>query len=59
MYRGDIATVPANLAGIPAVSVKVGKDENGLPVGLQIMAARGKDSELLKFAQKFSKGGRL
>ena len=59
MYMGDIATVPANLAGLPAVSVNAGKDENGMPLGLQIMAARGKDNELLKLAQKFSKGGRL
>jgi aspartyl-tRNA(Asn)/glutamyl-tRNA(Gln) amidotransferase subunit A len=40
MYLNDIFTTTANLSGIPAVSVPVGKDKNGLPIGMQIM---GKD----------------
>jgi aspartyl-tRNA(Asn)/glutamyl-tRNA(Gln) amidotransferase subunit A len=43
MYRNDVATVPASLAGIPAISVPIGtaSAEEGsapLPVGLQLMA---------------------
>ena len=37
MYLGDIHTVPVNIAGIPALSMPCGADENGLPVGLQLM----------------------
>jgi aspartyl-tRNA(Asn)/glutamyl-tRNA(Gln) amidotransferase subunit A len=37
MYAADLCTLPASLAGIPAISVPCGVSE-GLPVGLQIMA---------------------
>lgn len=37
MYLSDVLTVSANLAGIPAVSVPIGNDAEGLPIGLQIM----------------------
>ena len=37
MYLNDVATVPASLAGVPAVSVPNGRDEAGLPTGLQVM----------------------
>lgn len=51
MYLTDIMTVGANLVGNPAVSIPAGEDA-GLPVGLQLMAASGKDRELLGLAQK-------
>ena len=38
MYLSDICTIPSNLAGDPAISVPVGLDRNGLPIGFQIMA---------------------
>jgi aspartyl-tRNA(Asn)/glutamyl-tRNA(Gln) amidotransferase subunit A len=39
MYLNDLATIPANLAGVPGISVPNGlADEDGLPVGLQILA---------------------
>lgn len=39
MYAGDLATIPANLAGIPGISVPAGlADEDGLPVGFQVLA---------------------
>ena len=39
MYLADLCTIPANLAGTPAMSVPCGlSDEDGLPVGLQVMA---------------------
>jgi len=37
MYMGDIHTVPVNIAGIPALSLPCGRDEQGLPIGLQLM----------------------
>lgn len=36
-YLGDIFTVPANIAGIPALAMLCGMDEQGLPTGLQLM----------------------
>ena len=37
MYLNDIFTVPASLAGVPAISVPVGLSKNKLPLGLQII----------------------
>jgi aspartyl-tRNA(Asn)/glutamyl-tRNA(Gln) amidotransferase subunit A len=51
MYLTDIMTVGANLVGNPAVSIPAGAD-NGLPIGLQLMAPSGADRELLGLAQK-------
>jgi aspartyl-tRNA(Asn)/glutamyl-tRNA(Gln) amidotransferase subunit A len=38
MYYSDLCTIPSNLAGDPAISVPVGLDDEGLPIGFQIMA---------------------
>ncbi|MDD9876999.1 MAG: Asp-tRNA(Asn)/Glu-tRNA(Gln) amidotransferase subunit GatA [Magnetovibrio sp.] len=38
MYLNDIFTVPANMAGLPGISVPAGLDADGLPLGLQIVA---------------------
>ena len=38
MYLSDVFTIPANLAGVPAISVPCGVDDNGLPIGFQIVA---------------------
>jgi len=47
MYLNDIATIPANLAGIPGMSLPAGlAPEDGLPVGLQIMAPAMADDRL-------------
>src|SRR5690606_28175118 len=46
MYRGDIATIPANLAGIPGMSLPSGLAEDGLPAGFQILAPAMADDRL-------------
>ena len=50
MYKADVFTIPADLAGIPAVSFPAGRDAAGLPVGLQLMGARGNDADVLSCA---------
>lgn len=50
MYLTDIMTVAANLAGIPAISLPAGEDD-GLPVGLQLMAPQRADARLLTMAK--------
>jgi aspartyl-tRNA(Asn)/glutamyl-tRNA(Gln) amidotransferase subunit A len=53
MYLNDVATVPASLAGIPAMSLPCGLDEQGLPVGLQLMAPLLREDLLLRAAWAF------
>lgn len=52
MYREDLYTVGANLAGIPALSFPAGWEE-GLPLGLQLLAPWGEDERLLRAALAF------
>jgi aspartyl-tRNA(Asn)/glutamyl-tRNA(Gln) amidotransferase subunit A len=51
MYLADIMTVPASLAGIPALSVPGGKNKAGLPIGIQLMGQRRNDAQLLALAR--------
>ena len=37
MYLGDIYTISVNLAGLPGITIPVGKDSKGLPVGMQLI----------------------
>ncbi len=53
MYLTDIATISANLAGIPGLSVPAGFDKDGMPIGLQILAPQMQDAKLFNFAYKF------
>ncbi|MCW4384810.1 Asp-tRNA(Asn)/Glu-tRNA(Gln) amidotransferase subunit GatA [Salinibacterium sp. SYSU T00001] len=47
MYLNDVTTIPANLAGVPGMSVPMGlAEEDGLPAGLQIMAPAHEDARL-------------
>jgi aspartyl-tRNA(Asn)/glutamyl-tRNA(Gln) amidotransferase subunit A len=52
MYLADILTVPANLAGIPAISVPCGKAD-GMPVGLQIMGKPFEDERVVDVAYAY------
>lgn len=51
MYLGDLYSVQANVAGVPAISVPCGIDTNGLPIGLQIMANDFEEPKLFQFAE--------
>ncbi|HZE59358.1 MAG TPA: Asp-tRNA(Asn)/Glu-tRNA(Gln) amidotransferase subunit GatA [Burkholderiales bacterium] len=53
MYLGDIFTVPAPLAGLPALSVPCGFDGKGLPVGLQLMGNYFSEAALLGIAHRY------
>jgi aspartyl-tRNA(Asn)/glutamyl-tRNA(Gln) amidotransferase subunit A len=46
MYLNDVATIPANLAGIPGMSIPSGLSDDGLPVGFQILAPARADDRL-------------
>ena len=51
MYLEDLFTVQANVAGIPAISIPNGLANNGLPIGLQVMAATYNEENLLSFSR--------
>ena len=53
MYLNDIFTIPANLAGVPAISVPCGLDAAGLPIGLQLTAGVLGERVLLRAASAF------
>lgn len=50
MYLGDIYTISVNLAGLPAVSLPVGKDKKGLPIGLQLIGDCFQEKKLIRAA---------
>jgi aspartyl-tRNA(Asn)/glutamyl-tRNA(Gln) amidotransferase subunit A len=53
MYLEDIFTLPANLAGVPGITFPVGFDQQGLPVGMQLMAAHFQEEILFKVAHAY------
>ena len=53
MYLEDLFTVPANIAGVPAISVPYAIAENGLPLGMQFMTKQKNDQELFTIAKEF------
>ncbi len=56
MYLNDIATIPANLAGIPGMSVPNGlAEEDGLPVGIQLLAPAREDARLYQVGAALEK----
>ncbi len=50
MYLEDVFTLPTNLAGVPGLAFPVGFDRQGLPVGMQIMAAHFQEEQLFSVA---------
>jgi aspartyl-tRNA(Asn)/glutamyl-tRNA(Gln) amidotransferase subunit A len=57
MYLSDVFTVPANLAGLPAISVPAGLDGNGLPVGVQLTGPAFEEGRLLRVAAELEARG--
>jgi aspartyl-tRNA(Asn)/glutamyl-tRNA(Gln) amidotransferase subunit A len=66
MYLSDIFTTPANIAGLPAISVPAGLSPEGLPIGMQLVAGWGQEGKLMRgafglermyrFRERFSTG---
>ena len=53
MYLADLFSVQANVVGVPAISIPCGKDKNGLPIGLQVIADDFEEQKLLTFSNYF------
>ncbi|MCL6633513.1 MAG: Asp-tRNA(Asn)/Glu-tRNA(Gln) amidotransferase subunit GatA [Alicyclobacillus herbarius] len=53
MYLNDIFTIPANLAGLPALSVPCGVSSEGLPIGLQLLAHWWDEATLLRVGHTY------
>jgi aspartyl-tRNA(Asn)/glutamyl-tRNA(Gln) amidotransferase subunit A len=51
MYLADLFSVQANVAGVPAISVPCGFDNEGLPIGLQVTADDFEESKLFQFSE--------
>jgi len=50
MYLADLYSVQANVAGVPGISIPCGKDAEGMPIGLQIIADDFEEEKLFKFS---------
>jgi aspartyl-tRNA(Asn)/glutamyl-tRNA(Gln) amidotransferase subunit A len=55
MYLGDVFTVSANLAGLPAISVPCGRTSNHLPIGLQLTGRRFDEATVLRVADAYER----
>lgn len=53
MKLSDICTIPANMAGIPGLSLNAGFDPNGLPIGMQLMGPAFSEETLLRIAHAY------
>jgi aspartyl-tRNA(Asn)/glutamyl-tRNA(Gln) amidotransferase subunit A len=51
MYLEDLFTVQASVTGVPAISLPNGKDDSGMPIGLQVVSNSFKERELYAFSQ--------
>jgi aspartyl-tRNA(Asn)/glutamyl-tRNA(Gln) amidotransferase subunit A len=51
MYLNDVFTVPANMAGVPGMSVAAGLDGQGLPLGLQVIGRPFDEETVFAVAQ--------
>ncbi|MBQ6224475.1 MAG: Asp-tRNA(Asn)/Glu-tRNA(Gln) amidotransferase subunit GatA [Campylobacter sp.] len=51
LYLADLYTVPANIAGLPALSVPFGKDKNNLPIGVQLYGNYFEENKLYALAK--------
>ena len=53
MYLGDIYTISVNLAGLPGISIPVGQDAKGLPVGMQLIGDCFQEKKLFQAAYTY------
>ena len=53
MYLGDIYTIAVNLAGLPGISLPCGKDDKGLPIGLQLIGDVFQEKKLIRAAYAY------
>ena len=51
MYLQDIFTVHANIVGLPAISLPIGKHSNGMPFGIQLMAEKFNENQLFEISK--------
>lgn len=51
MYLCDVFTIPINLTGVPALSLNSGYDNEGLPIGTQLIVSQGQDQKLFNIAK--------
>jgi aspartyl-tRNA(Asn)/glutamyl-tRNA(Gln) amidotransferase subunit A len=59
MYLADLLTIPANLAGLPAISLPCGFDDQGLPIGLQLIAGVLEEPKLLQVAHHYEQAAQV
>ena len=55
MYLADICTVPINIAGLPGISIPVGVNSDGMPVGMQLIGDKFTEQNLLNVAYSLEK----
>lgn len=53
MYLGDLMTIPVSLAGLPGVSIPCGFDEQGLPIGMQLIGKVLREDQLFQVAYAY------
>jgi len=53
MYLSDICTIPINLAGVPAISLPCGLDQEGLPIGMQVIGKHFDEATILRVAHAY------
>lgn len=51
MYLADLFSVQANVAGVPAISIPCGRDSQGLPIGIQVIADDFEEAKLFQFSK--------
>lgn len=53
MYMSDVCTVTVNIAGLPAISIPCGKDDKGLPIGLQLIGPKFSEQALFNMSELY------
>ena len=59
MYLADLLTIPANMAGLPAISLPCGFDGSGLPIGVQLITGVLQEERLLQVAHQYEQAARV